>query len=65
MNDSTSNNNQTEISGAHTDKKVQETKEGFKMPTLDQFMELVTGEDSTVMATTSAYNVYNKYNKSS
>ena len=65
MNNSNLNNNPTEISDVHTDKKVQETKEGFKMPTLEQFMELVTGENSTVMATTSAYNVYNKYNKSS
>ena len=65
MNNSNSNNNPVEISAAHTVKKVQETKEGFKMPTLEQFMELVTSENSTVVATTSAYNVYNKYNKSS
>ena len=45
--------------------KVAMKKESFELPTLNQFMELVTGESSTIMATTSAYNVYNKYNKSS
>ena len=35
------------------------------MPTLDQFMELITNENKSVTATPSGYNVYNKYHKSS
>jgi len=35
----------------------------IQMPTLDQFMELVTGENGALAITPSGYNVYNKYNK--
>jgi len=35
------------------------------MPTLDQFMELITNENKSVTATQSGYNVYNKYHKTS
>jgi hypothetical protein len=44
---------------------VTEKENGFKLPTLDQFMELVTAEKTTLAATPSGYNVYNKYNKTS
>jgi hypothetical protein len=38
---------------------------GFQMPSLAQFMELITDEDKSVVSSPSAYNVYNKYHKSS
>jgi hypothetical protein len=41
------------------------TKDGFQLPSLEQFMEIVSGERQTLTATASGYNVYNKYNKSS
>lgn len=37
----------------------------LQMPTLDQFMDLITNENKSVTATPSGYNVYNKYHKSS
>lgn len=38
---------------------------GFQMPTLDQFMDLITDEHKSVISTPSGYNVYNKYHKTS
>lgn len=38
---------------------------GFQMPTIDQFMDLITDEQKSVMSTPSGYNVYNKYHKAS
>lgn len=46
-------------------KKTVNPSENFKLPTLDQFMELVTAEQTALTATPSGYNVYNKYHKSS
>jgi len=46
-------------------KNLEETKEGFKLPTLDQFMDIVSGEHQKPLTVASGYNVYNKYNKSS
>ena len=37
----------------------------FHPPTLDQFMELITDEQKSVVSTPSGYNVYNKYHKAS
>ncbi|CDM96901.1 MAG: hypothetical protein P5702_17890 [Limnospira sp. PMC 1291.21] len=37
----------------------------FQAPTLDQFMELITDEQKSVVSSPSGYNVYNKYHKSS
>lgn len=58
-------NNQVNKGGAHTDKSATAIGKEFKLPTIDQFMELVTNEKTTLAATPSGYNVYNKYNKSS
>lgn len=44
---------------------VKDPVAGFSLPTLDQFMKLISNEDQAMMATTSGYNVYNKYNKTS
>jgi hypothetical protein len=35
----------------------------IQMPTLDQFMELITGENGALAITPSGYNAYRKYNK--
>ena len=40
-------------------------KTDFSLPTLDQFMEIISGENNMLAATPSGYNVYNKYNKTS
>lgn len=64
MNDLTNIKTSTK-DGAKTKKTANENAESFKLPTLDQFMELVTAEQTTLTATPSGYNVYNKYHKSS
>ena len=54
---------------AGTNELIDESKKGNgemnELPTLDQFMELVTAEQTNLAATPSGYNVYNKYHKSS
>ena len=60
----TNKNKSVENSDQPTDKNTT-TQNGFQLPTLDQFMEIVSGEKQTLMATASGYNVYNKYNKTS
>lgn len=44
--------------------KVEE-KSNFNLPTLDQFMDIISGETNMITSTPSGYNVYNKYNKTS
>lgn len=46
-----------------TDKAMEENT--LRLPTLDQFMELITDEQKSVASSPSGYNVYNKYHKSS
>lgn len=45
--------------------KTDSTTNEFEVPTLDQFMELVTDEKKSVVSSPSGYNVYNKYHKTS
>lgn len=42
---------------------VKNPKRNFKMPTLEQFMELITDENKLLATTPSSYNAYRKYNK--
>jgi len=39
--------------------------DGCQVPTLDQFMALITDEQKSVVSSPSGYNVYNKYHKTS
>ncbi|MEI6707397.1 MAG: hypothetical protein WCK96_09720 [Methylococcales bacterium] len=48
---------------AKSTSELTRSETAFKLPTLEQFMELVTAEQSTSLAGITAYNVYNKYNK--
>ena len=43
----------------------EEAKTNFNLPSLDQFMEMISGENTLLSAAPSGYNVYNKYNKTS
>lgn len=64
MNEKTLNNkNKTENKSQSFGKE--EDKTNFNLPTLDQFMNIISGETDMLTATPSGYNVYNKYNKSS
>jgi hypothetical protein len=45
--------------------KTDSTTNEFEVPTLDQFMELVTDEKKSVVSSPSGYRVYNKYHKTS
>lgn len=63
---SESSNPAAGISNTHAEDTASTKKAGsFQMPTLDQFMQLITDEQKSVMSTPSGYNVYNKYHKSS
>lgn len=46
------------------DKKIQKSAK-HKMPSLEQFMDLVISENTAIAASPSGYNVYNKYSKAS
>jgi len=52
-------------STATLNKKENVAKKAHKMPSLDQFMDLVKSEKSALASTPSGYNVYNKYSKTS
>ncbi len=65
MNNINNKNEKADKGSVHADKSATEKEKEFKLPTLNQFMELVTAEQTTLAATPSGYNVYNKYNKSS
>jgi hypothetical protein len=48
-----------------TNSNKNESQNSFKLPSLEQFMDIVRDEKQTVTAVASGYNVYNKYNKTS
>ena len=57
---------QNQVSSKATlNKKKNVEKKAHKMPSLDQFMDLVKSEKSALASTPSGYNVYNKYSKTS
>lgn len=41
----------------------QEVKKEAKLPTLEQYMELITNENISMASTPTSYNSYKKYNK--